>query len=373
MVYCGKCGSRIREGMGYCENCKEPVDPRLTKDNKVEQEQNAYRQAGQRVQVWDCSICGETGNSDTMCRACGTSSPEYARQVLEENERKHIEQEAAAKIKKEREDLIRSTYLFSIFDEHGSKVMQVRAKSKTEAIDLAQRQLGEDVKITASVRMVDRIRKRKLIAGAVGVALVAILLVVFVAVPHAEAKRILVKTSVGDVLYFGRYNGEDIAWKVLDVKDGKALLITKDCIDRQPYNDVPGDITWENCSLRKWLNNDFMHSFPFTQRSIIAQTIVINRYNPEYGTNGGNDTLDKVFLLSIDEVMEYYSNRFYWEAKINGDSTWWWLRSPGEYNTLAAVIDDRGNINNHGIIGNTRGSDKSGAGVRPALWLIIDP
>ena len=157
MVYCGKCGSSIKEGMGHCDKCGEPIDPRLIKDNIVKQDSKSTN-AGQSLKQWDCSVCGEAGNTDNKCRNCGTSNPEYARQVFEENKQKSIKQEEAAKLRKERAELLRNTNLYSIFDEHDKKVMQVRAKSKTEAIELAQNHIGNDINITASVRIIDYLK-----------------------------------------------------------------------------------------------------------------------------------------------------------------------------------------------------------------------
>ena len=71
--------------------------------------------------------------------------------------------------------------------------------------------------------------------------------------------------SVGDIIKFGNYfindnkTKEPIEWQVLEVSNDKALLITKDAIDCKPYNNERRDITWEDCSLRQWLNNEFIN------------------------------------------------------------------------------------------------------------------
>ena len=71
--------------------------------------------------------------------------------------------------------------------------------------------------------------------------------------------------SVDDIVTFGNYeqdndlsNGpEAIEWIVLDVQDGKALLLSKYGLDVKLYNTGWTDITWETCTLRTWLNSDF--------------------------------------------------------------------------------------------------------------------
>lgn len=115
---------------------------------------------------------------------------------------------------------------------------------------------------------------------------------------------------VGEHYTFGTYeqdnnksNGaEPIEWRVLAVEDGKALLITEKLIDCKKYNDTLTAITWETSTLRKWLNDDFFNkSFSIEEQAKIALVTNQNPDNPSYGTKGGNDTQDKIFVLSIDE------------------------------------------------------------------------
>jgi hypothetical protein len=189
--------------------------------------------------------------------------------------------------------------------------------------------------------------------------------------------------SVGDVIKFGAYE-----WQVLDVKDGKALLITQDITHvNMPYNQEYGEFTWEACSLRKWLNNDFFNSFSQTEQSCIAVTNNTNENNQWFGTNGGNTTQDKVFLLSIEEVARYFgdsgqlknknsdnedfiSDQFNQKriAKYNDNVAWWWLRSPGYASDRVAIVRDDGSVS---MDGNGVGNGYDDGGVRPALWLNL--
>ena len=118
--------------------------------------------------------------------------------------------------------------------------------------------------------------------------------------------------KVGDIVTFGKYeqdgntdNGaEDIEWQVLKVEGNRALVISKYALDCQPYHNVDEKVTWETCSLRQWMNNDFLNA-AFTeaeQKSIPQVTLKTNDNRYYNNCPGGNDTVDRVFCLSMDEV-----------------------------------------------------------------------
>jgi hypothetical protein len=195
--------------------------------------------------------------------------------------------------------------------------------------------------------------------------------------------------GIGDVIKFGPYD-----WSVLDVQEGKALIITEKVVEDRAYHETETDITWSDCTLRQYLNGEFYDSFGASDKARIAATKNANRDNPWYGTRGGEDTTDKVFLLSLEEVVRYFGdsgqlqlvNRdessaeidelnseiddYYNEERTACDNdmvdTMWWLRSPGSLSILAASVDDLGviDVKGYGVFGN-------GGGVRPALWLML--
>ncbi|MCL2087792.1 MAG: DUF6273 domain-containing protein [Oscillospiraceae bacterium] len=169
---------------------------------------------------------------------------------------------------------------------------------------------------------------------------------------------------MGDIIEFGDYN-----WRVLDVQDSKALIISEDVIEQHAYHNEYIDITWENSDLRAYLNGEFYNSFSESDKARVAETTVINNDNPEYGTPGGNDTTDKVFLLSIDEANMYFANdssRICLNA--NGEPAWWWLRSPGNDSSGAAYVIGDGFVRISGLLVDYSSED---GGVRPALWLNL--
>ena len=201
--------------------------------------------------------------------------------------------------------------------------------------------------------------------------------------------------KVGDTYTFGAYeqdnstsNGKEaIEWTVLD-KDGMSLLlISKQALDCQQYNTSYTDVTWESCSLRKWMNGTFLNkAFNAEEQAQIQNTTVSADKNPEYNTNPGNATTDKVFLLSINEVEKYFNSdearkcapTAYAKAQgaytsdsyktASGAATcWWWLRSPGTNRNYAAYVSSDGSVSCSGdFVSNVADA------VRPALWINLD-
>ena len=153
------------------------------------------------------------------------------------------------------------------------------------------------------------------------------------------------------------------------------------------------DITWENCSLRKWLNGKFYDEvFSESEKSLIQTVTIKNPDNPLYGTPGGNDTEDNVFCLSLEEVQVYFADTngrmagltdyaVSRGASVNEDNKldngmntgWWWLRTPASSANRAAEVDCFGNIdtqiNADGVDGCLVFSE--GISVRPAVWITL--
>lgn len=175
-----------------------------------------------------------------------------------------------------------------------------------------------------------------------------------------------------------------------------ALIITEEIIDQRSYHNAYKTITWADCGLRKYLNGEFLDKFSENDRSRIIKVTNKNLNNQWYGTNGGVDTQDYIFLLSLEEVCTYFGdslsklhnrgeNQRYWYqrkdennskrlARLHGKqgSWWWWLRSPGRDGVKAVYIF--GTDGNIGVHGNNihKGNISDGrctGGVRPALWI----
>jgi hypothetical protein len=172
--------------------------------------------------------------------------------------------------------------------------------------------------------------------------------------PHAS-------TRVGDTIEMGQLD-----WIVLAVEDGKALIISEDVLESRAYHSEWTEITWEHSDIRAYLNGEFFNSFNSTDQNKIIETTVINSNNPTHGTPGGNDTTDKIFLLSIDEANTYFTDS---NSRIalnkDGNASWWLLRSPGLLSNTAASVGSGGSVDDNG-----RGVSLT-VGFRPALWLNL--
>lgn len=202
--------------------------------------------------------------------------------------------------------------------------------------------------------------------------------------------------QAGDRMVFDRYE-----WRVLDIREDTALLLTEHIIEQHAYHDRSGDVTWAGCALRAYLNGPFYAAFDEANQSRILPVTNRNPGNPWYGSDGGASTQDRIFLLSLEEAvckyfgdssknLEYRSaKQRYWfqrkdennikrRAAYDGYTWWWWLRTPGRDNRRAVYIHGDGNI---GIQGNGTFRYSSNTlhpltgdncgGIRPALWLKL--
>ena len=139
--------------------------------------------------------------------------------------------------------------------------------------------------------------------------------------------------------------------------------------------------------------------------------MIENKEHPVLHTDGGNDTEDKVFCLSLEETekyfgeydwydekyfvglkqslictpteyaiskgayyydlneedYDYYKDYGYTEDIIGLRGSWWWLRSPGRRGDFASDVFTRGNVGaNYGNLVNN-----SNVAVRPAIYIDL--
>lgn len=134
-------------------------------------------------------------------------------------------------------------------------------------------------------------------------------------------------SKAGDKIIIG-----NCIWKVMDIKNGQALLLRNKPINGIPYNKDSVKTTWETSSVRKWLNTDYRDK-TFSKEEIkhIALTDLQNSNNVFYGTDGGNATQDYLFLLSTGDVTKY-------KALLPHLKSYSWLRSPGSSENSAVFI-----------------------------------
>ena len=123
-------------------------------------------------------------------------------------------------------------------------------------------------------------------------------------------------------------------------------------------------------------------AFDEDEQGMIRETKVTADKNPKYSTSPGNDTADKVFLLSASEVEAYSGLDYARQCEVTeyciaqgiyskgtfrlstDDVCWWWLRSPGKHSDYAAYVLTDGTIycGGHSV-------DSARGGVRPSVWI----
>lgn len=200
-----------------------------------------------------------------------------------------------------------------------------------------------------------------------------------------------------DCIYFGNYyqsnssRKEPIKWRVLSVHGNDAFLLADQNLDAKPYNNKRANVTWSTCTLRTWLNGTFLNTaFTSAEQTAIRNTTVVNDDNPYWDTEGGENTTDKVYLLSIAEASNTaygFNGTFdddseargakntsyakecgakmspYTEYEGNG---FWWLRLPGSNSFNAAFV----NMGGYGYF-NGWDVNSDDFAVRPALHLNL--
>ena len=199
----------------------------------------------------------------------------------------------------------------------------------------------------------------------------------------------------GDIVLFGRYpqtkGGTDltqIEWIVLEVRGNRLLLLSRYGLDAKPYKTRNRSVTWETSSIRTWLNETFFfHAFTSGEQNIILPTTIDNsedQGNRDWTTVTGNNTQDRVFLLSYAEAEKYFISDYgracvptdyaikqgAWRSasfKIDGRGAGaWWLRSPGASSGHAAIVSAKGELGTYSVVTYTSNI------IRPALWVQLN-
>lgn len=200
-----------------------------------------------------------------------------------------------------------------------------------------------------------------------------------------------VNVDVGEIISFGKFKQnitlDPVKWKVLTRIGTRVLVVSEKVLDCHEY----GGETWKDSTIRSYLNGEFFNkAFTSEEQAMIPTVTVKNPDNETYGTYGGGDTEDKIFLLSLDEVKRYIADGNQTpdhEARRAEGTSWaldkydelmppntlytrydtmlWWLRDPAE-KSCHMYVTILGNLNTEGArIGFDRG------GVRPAMWIDL--
>lgn len=183
-------------------------------------------------------------------------------------------------------------------------------------------------------------------------------------------KKTLGSAQKGDIVLMGQKkegsNARDIEWIVMDKNEDALLLLSRYGWNRMAYYKENRTATWDNSMIRASLKENVC--FTDEEWTLILTTKTVNAKNPEYNVNGGNNTNDKLFLLSLDEVNTYFTaNGERSIAKPGPDAFGtdgaWWLRTPGQKGSFAACVTADGKVDIAG-----RAVTESLL-VRPAMWV----
>ncbi|MDO4901623.1 DUF6273 domain-containing protein [Actinomyces sp.] len=195
----------------------------------------------------------------------------------------------------------------------------------------------------------------------------------------------------GEVIELGVYEqdgdaadgAEPIQWFVLDRLDNRLLLLSVDCLASRPYNaESFAAVTWEHSDLRRWLNDAFLDTaFTAAEQQLISPAQLRNDDQSIVGISGGQDTTDRVFVLSQTEALIYLHDDadrdYFGRAAVSTYAATgtlhvdeegladWWLRSPGGYEYTAQYVRTNGETAVSGAYVDAE------YGVRPALWLDV--
>lgn len=188
---------------------------------------------------------------------------------------------------------------------------------------------------------------------------------------------------VGDIISFGVWPQElegpalPLLWRVLEVRrDGSALLLCRDIIECRSYHDARGDITWQNCTLRYWLNEVFVpRAFGPEERSrLVLERCEAENNNAFRKVLGGGDTEDYAFCLGLDQAQRLFAADALRQAQLTPYAQrahftrWWWLRAPGGHQFAAATVAEQGFVDYNGFH-----ASLDCIGVRPAIVLAPEP
>ena len=198
----------------------------------------------------------------------------------------------------------------------------------------------------------------------------------------------------GDVIILGRYPQradpsavpEPVEWLVLAADGETAVLISRHALAAKAFEEhVAGWMAWEACSLRRWLNGEFLQAvFSEEERARLKTVTVTAEFTDYADVSPGGDTRDRVFLLDLDETLRYFPAREAricfpteraaaegaYAAKENGAASWW-LRSPGALNNYGMTVDGDGSIDTDGVWYEGGGMPGRRPAVRPAVVLSI--
>lgn len=172
--------------------------------------------------------------------------------------------------------------------------------------------------------------------------------------------------SGGETVYLGHFGGEVLSWTVTAVGDGYAVLVCNRSLDKMPYNDRPGSYAtvgdsayfneWYKCTLRRWLNKEFLGAFTQEEMALLKRATVSGSgvYKVEKSVE------DFVYILSKEEMEE--AVRSGWDADNTLREGVFWLRGSAGTNGKLAQCHNAIEPDGMAYIEYSRG-------VIPVIWV----
>ncbi len=175
--------------------------------------------------------------------------------------------------------------------------------------------------------------------------------------------KLLAQAWVGDTVTYGSAKWL-VAEREADGTQKKLLMVRKKPVQAQTVYQTGGqDAIWESSSMRDWLNQTFYENcFSEYEQKKVLPTDIVTPANSVYGTQGGGQTTDRVFLLDETEAERYKTLLL---LKNNQKS--WWLRTPGKAADSAAFVSADGTVMRYGYT-----ADSMDIAVRPAVWVTFN-
>lgn len=192
--------------------------------------------------------------------------------------------------------------------------------------------------------------------------------------------------EIGEKMQIGNYMQNNstykspITWAVLAKEDNKILLITDKAIECKQYSESKNKSTWDESSIRTWLNDTFLNeAFTPDEQDKILTTYVSADENPEFDVYQGASTQDKIFILSINEAEKYFNSpkerlceptdyvltkKPYISNEDGVNFCSWWLRTHGKFDSSSTYVSSTGYTYEPGD-----GVNADQYGIRPAMWI----
>ena len=164
-------------------------------------------------------------------------------------------------------------------------------------------------------------------------------------------------------MIFGRYpqgkNGEvePLVWLVVAETEEGTLLLAEKVIDCQPFHNADGAWSWETCSIRFWLNGEFMQSAFSAKEQTRVQSVAL--MEARWGSLANPIDLSEMFAYPTEYakkrgVFVYDGNR----------TSWWWVNGYGHARTHVQFVNYDGYV-----FGPGRKATANNYGVRPTIFL----